>query len=147
MRLYTPFSNCHTIQQLTITLNHSPSLLSHQQTCTVCLTINTLLLFLFKGPFFLIYHHLYCSSALCHTPYALKILYFKFIFSLSNLFHLFSHLIKFHYFTATFWTYKNPCIQPYKIRNYYSSLHPLVSSSFYTLALWYFRLFDLSTHQ
>ena len=55
-------------------------------------------------------HHLYCSSALFHTPYTLKILYFKFIFSLSNLFHLFSHLVKFCYFTATFLTYKNPCI-------------------------------------
>ena len=113
MRPYTPFSNCHTIQRLAITCNWSPGLLGHQQTCTICLTINTLLLFPFKGPL-LICHHSYCSSALCCTPYTLKILYFKFIFSLSNLFHSFSHLIKFCYFTATFLTYKNPCILPYK---------------------------------
>ena len=56
--------------------------------------------FPFKGPLS-ICHHLYCSSTLHHTPYTPKILYFKFIFSLSNLFHSFSHLIKFHYFTAT----------------------------------------------
>ena len=49
-----------------------------------------------------------------HTPYTLKILHFKFIFSLSNLFHSFLHLIKFCYFTATLLTYKNPCILPYK---------------------------------
>ena len=59
-------------------------------------------------------HHLYCSSALRCTPYTLKFLYFKFIFALSNLFHSFSHLIKFHYFTATLLTYKSSCILPYK---------------------------------
>ena len=122
MRLYTPFSNCHTIWRLTITHNHSqsltithnwsPSLLGHQQTCTICLIINTSLLFPVKG--LLLIYHLHCSSALCHLPYTQKILHFKFIFSLSNLFHSFSHHIKFRYFTATLLTYKNPCILPYK---------------------------------
>ena len=113
MRLYTPFSNCHTIQRLTITCNWSPGLLSHWQTHTVCLIINTSLLFPVKG-LFLICYHLHCSSALRCIPYTLKILYFKFIFSLSNLFHSFSHLIKFCYFTATLLTYKNPCILTYR---------------------------------
>ena len=113
MRLYTPFSNCHTIRRLTITCNWSPGLLGHQQTHIICLIINTSLLFPFKGPL-LICHHSHCSSALRHIPYTLKFLHFKFIFSLSNSFHSFSHLIKFHYFTATLLTYKNPCILPYK---------------------------------
>ena len=113
MRLYTPFSNCHTIWRLTITCNWSPSLLSHQQTRTICLVINTSLLFPLKGSLLICYHS-HCSSALRCLPYTLKILHFKFIFSLSNFFHSFSHLIKFHYFTATLVTYKNPCILPYK---------------------------------
>ena len=87
-------------QSLAITCNWSPSFLGHLQTCTVCLIINTSLLFPFKGPL-LICHHLYCSSVLRCTPYTLKILHFKFIFSLSNLFHSFSHLMKFCYITAT----------------------------------------------
>ena len=111
MRSYTPFSNCHTIWRLKITCNWSPSLLGHQQTRTICLIINTSLLFPFKGP---LLHHSHCSSTLCHIPYTLKILHFKFMFSLSNLFHSFSHLIKFCYITATLLTYKNPCILPYK---------------------------------
>ena len=115
MRLYTPFSNCHTIQRLAITHNHnwSPDLLGHWQTCTICLIINTSLLFPVKGPL-LICYYLHCSSALCRLPYTLKFLHFKFIFSLSNLFHSFSHCIKFCYFTATLLTYKNPFILPYK---------------------------------
>ena len=113
MRPYTPFSNCHTIQRLAITCNQSPGLLGHQQTHTICLIINTLLLFPVKGSL-LICYHLHCSPALRHLPYTLKILHFKFIFSLSNLFHSFSHLIKFRYFTATLLTYKNPCILPYR---------------------------------
>ena len=113
MRLYTPFSNCHTIQRLAITCNWLPGLLGHWQTHTVCLIINTSLLFPFKG-LLLICYHSHCSSTLRHIPYTLKILHFKFIFSLSNLFHSFSHLIKFRYFTATLLTYKNPCILPYK---------------------------------
>ena len=134
MRLYTPFSNCPIIWRLTITCNQSPGLLGHWQTCTVCLTINNLLLFPFKGPL-LICHHLYCSSALRCTPYTPKILHFKFIFSLSNLFHLFSHLIKFCYFTATLLTYKNPCILPYKNKKslQFSSLiglRPILHSHF-----------------
>ena len=113
MRPYTPFSNCHTIQRLAITRNWSPGLLGHWQTHTVCLIISTSLLFPFKGPLLICYHS-HCSSALHRIPYTLKILHFKFIFSLSNLFHSFSHLITFHYFTATLLTYKNPCILPYK---------------------------------
>ena len=113
MRPYTPFSNCHTIQRLAITCNQSPGLLGHQQTHTICLIINTLLLFPVKGSLLICYHS-HCSSTLCCIPYTLKILHFKFIFSLSNLFHSFSHLIKFRYFTATLLTYKNPCILPYK---------------------------------
>ena len=96
-------------QPLAITCNWSPGLLGHWQTRTVCLIINTSLLFPFKGPL-LICYHLHCSSTLGHIPYTLKILHFKFIFSLSNFFHSFSHLIKFCYFTATLLTYKNPCI-------------------------------------
>ena len=111
--VWCTFSNCHTIQRLTITCNWLPGLLGHQQTCIICLIINTSLLFPFKGPL-LICHHSHCSSALCHIPYTLKILHFKFIFSISNSFHSFSHLIKFHYFTATLLTYRNPCILPYK---------------------------------
>ena len=108
----------HFFQQLSYNTkahNHlqSPSLLGHWQTRTVCLTISTSLLFPFKGPLLICYHS-HCSSALCCLPYTLKILHFKFLFSLSNLFHSFSHLIKFHYFTATLLTYKNPCILPYK---------------------------------
>ena len=100
-------------QSLTITCSWSPGLLCHQQTHTVFLIINTSLLFPFKGPLS-ICHHLHCFSALCRIPYTLKILHFKFILSLSNLFHSFSHLIKFCYFTATLLTYKNPCILLYK---------------------------------
>ena len=122
------------LQSLAITFNWSPGLLSHQQTCTVCLIINTSLLFPFKGPL-LICYHLHCSSALHHLPYTLKFLHFKFIFSLSNSFHSFSHLIKFCYFTATLLTYKNRCILTYKIRNHYSSLHPSVSGSYCTWTL------------
>ena len=99
-------------QSLAITCNQSPSLLSHQQTHTICLIINTSLLFPVKGP--LLIYHLHCSSTLFRLPYTLKILHFKFIFSLSNLFHSFSHCIKIFYFTATLLTYKNPCILPYK---------------------------------
>ena len=112
MRPYTPFSNCHTIWRLAITCNWSPGFLGHLQTCTVCLIINTSLLFPVKGP--LLIYHLHCSSTLFRLPYTLKILHFKFIFSLSNLFHSFSHLMKFFYFTATLLTYKNPCILSYK---------------------------------
>ena len=65
-------------QSLAITCNHSPSLLGHWKTCTVCLIINTSLLFPFKG-LLLICHHSHCSSALCCTPYTLKILHFKFV--------------------------------------------------------------------
>ena len=100
-------------QSLTITHNWSPGLLGHWQTHTVCLIINTLLLFPFKGPLLICYHS-HCSSTLHCIPYTLKILHFKFIFSLSNLFHSFSHLIKFCYFTATLLTCKTPCILPYK---------------------------------
>ena len=68
MRPYTPFSNCHTIWRLTITCNWSPGLLGHQQTCTVCLIINTSLLFPVKG-LLLICYHSHCSSALrCYNP-------------------------------------------------------------------------------
>ena len=100
-------------KSLAVTCNQSPSLLGHWQTCTICLIIDTLLLFPFKG-LLLICHHLHYSSALFHIPYTLEILHFEFIFSLSNSFHSFSHLIKFCYFTATLLTYKNPCILPYK---------------------------------
>ena len=122
------------LQSLTITRNRSPGLLSHQQTCTVCLIISTSLLFPFKGPL-LICHHSHCSSALCHIPYTLKILHFKFIFSLSNLFHSFSHLIKFCYITATLLPYKNHVFYHTKTRNHYSSFHPSVSGSYCTCTL------------
>ena len=93
--------------------DRSPGLLGHRQTHTVCLIINTSLPFPFKG-LLLICYHLHCSSGLYCLPYTLKILHFKFIFSLSKLFHSFSHLIKFCYITATLLTYKNPCSLPYK---------------------------------
>ena len=102
-------------QSLAITCNWLPSLLDHWQTHTICLIINPSLLFSVKG-LLLICYHLHCSFALCCLPYTLKkkILHFRLIFSLSNLFHSFSHLIRFCYFTATLLTYKNPCILPYK---------------------------------
>ena len=141
MRPYTPYSNCHTIWRLTITRNQSPGLLGHWQTHTICLTINTLLLFPFKGPL-LICHHSYCSSALCRTPYTLKILYFKFIFSLSYFFHYFSHLIKFCYFTATFLTYKNPCILQYKNKKSLQFSSPI---GFRLILHSHFSILDYST--
>ena len=61
----------------------------------------------FNLPSLALFLHIHC------IPYTLKILHFKFIFSLSKLFHSFSHLIKFCYFTATILTYKSPCILSY----------------------------------
>ena len=69
------------LQSLAITCNRSPGLLSHWQTCTICLIINTSLLFPVKCPLLICYHS-HCSSALFRLPYTLKFLHLKFIFSL-----------------------------------------------------------------
>ena len=81
---------------------------------------------------------------LCTSLYSLysENLYFKFIFSLSNLFHSVSHLIKFCYFTATFLTYKNSCILPCKNKKSLQFSSPI---SFRLILHSHFGILDYST--